>query len=315
MLLKPCTAAGLDGMSYSDITAMLASSAAPQPHHLGTAQETPTPLPIPNSPLANHPHDAHAQSSCSHKDMRLSSHSMSIGSSHESDPCVSAVSASAVHSSSSGSNSQTDISLQEAATDASLQEADTDASLQEADTDAESTCEPAQAQPAAIAETIAVQSIGASDQHYACQIPFDVNSGRRHPSALDAHDVLHLLAGAQSSDDLSMQQLQTLAGMDAQASDGITTLCDSPPGSISSLGIHDRLPSFAQAAAMQRPGAGHIDGNTMLGLSDLSAEATVSRLHEETESMPEEQRAGSADGTATPVVDEMLMQQTSYEVS
>ena len=294
MLLKPCTAAGLDDMSYSDITAMLASSAAPQPHHLGTAQETPTPLPIPNSPLANHPHNA--QSSCSHKDMRLSSHSMSIGSSHESDPCVSAVPASAVHSS-SGSNSQTDISLQEA------------------DTDAESTCEPAQEQPAAIAETIAVQSIGASDQHYACQIPFDVHSGRRHPSAVDAHDVLHLWAGAQSSDDLSMQQLQTLAGMDTQASDGITTLCDSPPGSISSLGIHDRLPSFAQAAAMQRPGAGRIDGNTMLGLSDLSAEATVSRLHEETESMPEEQRAGSADGTATPVVDEMLMQQTSYEVS
>ena len=314
MLLKPCTAAGLDDMSYSDITAMLASSAAPQPHHLGTAQETPTPLPIPNSPLANHPHNA--QSSCSHKDMRLSSQSMSIGSSHESDPCVSAVSASAVHSSSSGSNSQTDISLQEAATDASLQEADTDASLQEADTDAESTCEPAQAQPAAIAETIAVQSIGASDQHYACQIPFDVHSGRRHPSAVDVHDVLHLLAGAQSSDDLSMQQLQTLAGMDAQSSDGITTLYDSPPGSVSSLGIHDRLPSFAQAAAMQRPGAGHIYGNAMLGLSDLSAEATVSRLQaEETESMPEEQRAGSAHGTATPVVDEMLMQQTSYEVS
>ena len=295
MLLKPCTAAGLDDMSYSDITAMLASSAAPQPHHLGTAQETPTPLPIPNSPLANHPHDA--QSSCSLKDMRLSSHSMSIGSSHESDPCVSAVPASAVHSS-SGSNSQTDISLQEA------------------DTDAESTCEPAQEQPAAIAETIAVQSIGASDQHYACQIPFDVNSGRRHPSAVDAHDVLHLLAGAQSSDDLSMQQLQTLAGMDTQASDGITTLCDFPPGSVSSLGIHDRLPSFAQAAALQRPGAGHIDGNAMLGLSDLSAEAAVSRLHaEDTQSMPEEQRAGSAHGTATPVMDEMLMQQTSYEVS
>jgi len=132
----------------------------------------------------------------------------------------------------------------------------------------------------------------------------------------DAHDVLHLLAGAQSSDDLSMQQLHILAGKDAQSSDGTTTLCDSPIGSVSSLGVDDRLSRFGQAAAMPRPGAGQIDGSTELGLTDLSMEATVSRLHaEETESLPEHQRAGSADSTATPVEEEWLMQQTSYEVS
>ena len=291
-------AAGADGMSYSDITAMLVSSAVPQPHHLGTAQETPAALPVPHSPLAHHSDGAHAQSSFSHKDMWPSSHSMSIGSRHGADTGVSVVPASAVHSSSS-SNSQAD------------------ASLQEADTDAECKCEPAQEQPAAIAETIDLQSItGASDQHNACQIPPDVHSGSRQPSAADAHEVLHLLAGVQSSDDLSMQQLQTLAGMDAQSSDGITTLCDSPPESSSSLGVDDRLPSFGQAAAMHRPGAGHIDGSTTLGLSDLSAEATVSRLHaEETESVPEQQRAGSAEGTATPVAEESLMQKSSDEVS
>jgi len=211
----------------------------------------------------------------------------------------------------------TDASLQEAATDVSLQEADTDASLQEADIDAEMTCMPGQQQPAAMAETIDLQSItGASGQHNACQIPPDVHSSSRHPSVADAHDVLHLLAGAQSSDDLSMQQLHILAGKDAQSSDGTTTLCDSPIGSVSSLGVDDRLSRFGQAAAMPRPGAGQIDGSTELGLTDLSMEATVSRLHaEETESLPEHQRAGSADSTATPVEEEWLMQQTSYEVS
>jgi len=287
-------AAGADGMSYSDITAMLVSSAVPQAHHLDTAQETPAPLPIPHSPLANHSDGANAQNSFSHRDMRPSSHSISIGSRHVADTGVSVVPALAIHSSSQA-----------------------DASLQEADTDAESTCMPAPEQSAARAETIDLQSIlGASDQHNACQIPADVHSGSRHPSEANTHDVLHLLAGVQSSDDLSMQQLQALAGMDAQSSDGITTLCDSPPESIFSLGFDDRLPSFEQAAAMHRPGVGHIDISTMLGLSDLSAEATVSRLHaEETKSVPEQQRAGPAEGTATPVLDEMLMQKSSYEVS
>ena len=322
MLLKPCMAAGVDGMSYSDITAMLTSSAVPEPHHLDTAQETPAPLPTPddNSPVAHHPHGAHAQSSSSHEDMRSSSHSLSVGNSSVADTSVSVVPASATHSSSSssgGSKSQADISLLEADTDSSLQEADTDASLQEADTDAESTCEPAHEQPAATAETIALQSAtGASDQHDACHIPPDVRSGSRHPSQADAHEVLQLLAGAQSSDDLSMQQLQTLAGMDAESSDGTTTLCDSPPQSVSSLGADDRLPSFRQAAAVQRPGVGQLDGNTILGLSDLSAEATVSRLHaEQTESLPEQQHTGSAEGTATLGMDKMIMQKSSDEVS
>jgi len=379
MLLKPCMAAGVDGMSYSDITAMLTSSAVPEPHHLDTAQETPAPLPTPddNSPVAHHPHGAHAQSSSSHEDMRSSSHSLSVGNSSVADTSVSVVPASATHSSSSssgGSKSQADISLLEADTDSSLQEADTDASLQEADTDvslqeadtdaslqeadtdvslqeadtdaslqeeatdaslqeadidAEMTCMPGQQEPAAMAETIDLQSTtGASGQHNACQIPPDVHSSSRHPSQADvhsgsrqpsqadAHEVLQVLAGVQSSDDLSMQQLHILAGMDAQSSDGTTTLCDSPIGSVSSLGVDDRLSRFGQAAAMPRPGGGQIDGSTELGLTDLSMEATVSRLHaEETESLPEHQRAGSADSTATPVEEEWLMQQTSYEVS
>ena len=379
MLLKPCMAAGVDGMSYSDITAMLTSSAVPEPHHLDTAQETPAPLPTPddNSPVAHHPHGAHAQSSSSHEDMRSSSHSLSVGNSSVADTSVSVVPASATHSSSSssgGSKSQadislleadtdsslqeadtdaslqeadtdvslqeadtdaslqeaaTDVSLQEADTDASLQEGDTDASLQEADIDAEMTCMPGQQEPAAMAETIDLQSTtGASGQHNACQIPPDVHSSSRHPSQADvhsgsrqpsqadAHEVLQVLAGVQSSDDLSMQQLHILAGMDAQSSDGTTTLCDSPIGSVSSLGVDDRLSRFGQAAAMPRPGGGQIDGSTELGLTDLSMEATVSRLHaEETESLPEHQRAGSADSTATPVEEEWLMQQTSYEVS
>lgn len=342
VLLKPCMAAGVDGMSYSDITAMLVTSAAPQPHPLGTAQETPAPLPTPDSPLANHSDAAHAQTSFSHKDLRPSS--MSAGSRHgantdvslvpasatlSSSTAVSLALASATHSSSissSGSNSQaytslqeadTDVSLQEADTDASLQEADTFASLQEADIDAEMTCMPGQQQPAAMAETIDLQSItGAPDQHMACQIPPDVRSGSRHSSEANAHDVLHILAGAQSSDDLSMQQLQTLAGMDAESSDGTITLCDSPPQSVSSLGADDRLPSFRQAAAVQRPGVGQLDGNTILGLSDLSAEATVSRLHaEQTESLPEQQHTGSAEGTATLGMDKMIMQKSSDEVS
>ena len=316
-------AAGVDDMSYSDITAMLVSSAVPQPHPLVTAQETPAPLPTPDdSPLANHLHGVHAQNSFSHKDLRPSSQSMSAGSSHGADTDVSVVPASAIHSSSSssGSNSQAD---------ASLQEAGTDASLQEADIDAEMTCMPGQQEPAAMAETIDLQSTtGASGQHNACQIPPDVHSSSRHPSQADvhsgsrqpsqadAHEVLQVLAGVQSSDDLSMQQLHILAGMDAQSSDGTTTLCDSPIGSVSSLGVDDRLSRFGQAAAMPRPGGGQIDGSTELGLTDLSMEATVSRLHaEETESLPEHQRAGSADSTATPVEEEWLMQQTSYEVS
>ncbi len=304
MSLKPCIAAGLDGMSYSDITAMLVSSAVPQPHPLGTAQETPAPLPTPDSPLARHSDGVHAQNSFSHKDMLPSSHSMSsIGSRHVADTDLSLVPASATHSS-SGSNSQAD---------SSSQEADTAASLQEADTDAESTCEPAQEQPAATAETIDLQSItGASDQYNACQTPPDVHSGSIRPSQADAHDVLHLLAGVQSGDDLSMQQLQTLAGTDAESSDGTATLCDSPPGSVSSLGVDDGLPSFGQAAAMHRPGAGQINGSTTLGLSHLSAEATVSRLHaEETE----RKRAGSAEDKTVSSMDDMLMQKSSDEVS
>lgn len=295
-LLKPCMAAGLDGMSYSDLTAMLVSRTVPQPHHLGTAQETPASLPIPGSPLAHHSHGAHAQNSFGHKDMRPSSHSMSIGSRHGADT-DSVVPASAIHSS-------------------SISNRQVDASLQEAGTEAEYTCVPAQEQPAATAETVDVQStVGASDQHNACQIPPAVHSGSKHPSEADAHDVLHVLAGVQSSDDLSMQQLQTLAGMDAQSSDGTTTLCDSAPESISSLDVDDRLPSLGQAAATHRPGAGHIDDSTVLGLSDLSTEVMSSSLYaEETENVPEQQRAGSAEGTAMPGMDDMLVS-VSYEVS
>ncbi|DBA70284.1 TPA: hypothetical protein ACH3X2_012181 [Trebouxia sp. C0005] len=285
---------GLDGMSYSDLTAMLVSRTVPQPHHLGTAQETPASLPIPGSPLAHHSHGAHAQNSFGHKDMRPSSHSMSIGSRHGADT-DSVVPASAIHSS-------------------SISNRQVDASLQEAGTEAEYTCVPAQEQPAATAETVDVQStVGASDQHNACQIPPAVHSGSKHPSEADAHDVLHVLAGVQSSDDLSMQQLQTLAGMDAQSSDGTTTLCDSAPESISSLDVDDRLPSLGQAAATHRPGAGHIDDSTVLGLSDLSTEVMSSSLYaEETENVPEQQRAGSAEGTAMPGMDDMLVS-VSYE--
>ena len=68
-------------------------------------------------------------------------------------------------------------------------------------------------------------------QHDASQGLSDVAPGSSAASVPRLHDLVQTLAGAPSGDDISMQQLEALAGMNASSSDTLSTISDSSSGS------------------------------------------------------------------------------------